>query len=84
MGTAGGDEQLGFDGGGIVTLHLDIGDYEPVELELHKVAYVLEARCNILSLSYIGEKAGLKGWWSKYKITLFTSQRCKDCCRAVH
>ncbi|KAG9759970.1 hypothetical protein KCU73_g3120, partial [Aureobasidium melanogenum] len=74
MGTAAGDEQLNVEGGGIVSLQLDIGDGQPVELELYNVAYAPNARCNILSLSQIGEKARLQGRWSADEITIETSE----------
>ncbi|KAH0166409.1 hypothetical protein KCU67_g4321, partial [Aureobasidium melanogenum] len=72
MGTAASDEELRIEGGGVVVLHLDIGDGQPVQLELHNVAYAPDARCNILSLSQVADKAGLRGHWSKDEITILT------------
>lgn len=73
MGTAAGDENLLIEGGGTVTLQLDIGDGEPVALELRNVAYAPTARCNILSLSYIAQKARLRGSWSRDELTITTA-----------
>lgn len=48
---------LRIEGAGTVLLQLTTDGNEPVELELHNVAYAQDARCNILSLSCIAEKA---------------------------
>ncbi|KAG9512183.1 hypothetical protein KCU93_g10402, partial [Aureobasidium melanogenum] len=74
MGTAASDEHLLIEGGGTVTLLLDIGDGQPVELEIHNVAYAPSARYNILSISQVAEKAGLRGHWSRDELTFHTAQ----------
>lgn len=64
---------LHIDGAGTVPLHLVTDGNDPVELELHNVAYAQDARCNILSLSWIAEKAKLRGIWSIKGISIMTA-----------
>ncbi|EJP62031.1 pol polyprotein [Beauveria bassiana ARSEF 2860] len=64
---------LHIDGAGTVPLHLITDGNDPVELELHNVAYAQDARCNILSLSWIAEKAKLRGIWGIKGISIITA-----------
>lgn len=68
---------LHIEGAGTVLLQLTIDDNEPVELELHNVAYAQDARCNILSLSWIAEKAKLTGVWGIKGISITTAEGFK-------
>ncbi|OAQ57917.1 integrase core domain-containing protein [Pochonia chlamydosporia 170] len=72
VGTA-GDGGLRIAGAGTVPLHLITDGNETVELELHNVAYAQDARCNILSLSWIAEKAKLRGIWGIKGISIMTA-----------
>jgi len=65
---------LDIEGAGTVPLQLITNDNDPVELELHNVAYARDARCNILSLSWIAEKAKLKGIWDINGISIKTAE----------
>jgi hypothetical protein len=64
---------LHIEGAGTVPLHLITDGNDPVELELHNVAYAQDARCNILSLSWIAEKAKLRGVWGIKGISIITA-----------
>ena len=63
---------LYIDGTGTVPLQLITDGNDPVELELHNVAYAKDARCNILSLSWIAERAKLRGVWGIDGISIKT------------
>lgn len=65
---------LHIEGTGTVLLQLITDGNEPVELELHHVAYARDARCNILSLSWIAEKAGLTGHWGIKGMSIRTAE----------
>ena len=65
---------LHIEGTGTVLLQLTTDRDEPVELELHHVAYAQDARCNILSLSWIAEKAKLTGHWGIKGISIRTAE----------
>ena len=65
---------LHIEGAGTVLLQLATDGNEPVELELHNVAYAQDARCNILSLSWIAEKAKLTGVWGIKGISIRTAE----------
>ncbi|KAL6240198.1 hypothetical protein RBB50_012907, partial [Rhinocladiella similis] len=65
---------LHIEGTGTVLLQLTTDGDEPVELELHNVAYAQDARCNILSLSWIAEKARLTGVWGIRGISIRTAE----------
>ena len=65
---------LHIEGAGTVLLQLTTNGNEPVELELHNVAYAQDARCNILSLSWIAEKAKLTGDWGIKGISIRTAE----------
>jgi len=53
------------EGHSTVPLLLHLSDEQPVELLLHNVAYAPTARCNLISLSFIAERAKLRGAWTK-------------------
>jgi hypothetical protein len=65
---------LHIEGAGTVLLQLTTDGDEPVELELHNVAYAQDARCNILSLSWIAERAKLTGVWGIKGISIKTAE----------
>jgi hypothetical protein len=73
VGTA-NNGSLHIEGAGTVLLQLTTDGNEPVELELHNVAYAQDARCNILSLSWIAEKAKLTGVWGIKGISIRTAE----------
>ncbi|KAK4546904.1 hypothetical protein LTR36_001636 [Oleoguttula mirabilis] len=56
IGTADEDVQIRVEGGGTIELPLCVDGEETVDLVLTTVAYAPNARCNILSLSWIDEK----------------------------
>lgn len=70
IGTADDDAGIQIKGGGKVTISLCVDGEETADLTLTAVAYAPKARCNILSLSWVAEKSGLQGNWSKANITL--------------
>jgi hypothetical protein len=65
---------LHIEGAGTVILQLTTHGDKPVELELRNVAYARDARCNILSLSWIAEKATLTGSWGIKGISIRTAE----------
>jgi len=70
VNTADDQGQLQIYGIGTALIYLTALDGDMIELEISNVAYAPSLRCNLLSLSVIAEKAGLKGCWSKTGITI--------------
>ncbi|KAK1050401.1 hypothetical protein LTR74_017041 [Friedmanniomyces endolithicus] len=70
VGTAEEDSQIEILGGGTVTLHLVVAGEETVDIVLTAVAYAPSARCNIVSASWLAEKAKLHGQWSNQHMTI--------------
>lgn len=64
VGTADGSGNLHVEGGGAVSLPLDASG-DVTDLVLQTVVYAPTSRCNILSLSLLSKRAGLKGQWGK-------------------
>ena len=65
---------LHIEGAGTVLLKLTSDKHDLVELELHNVAYAQDARCNILSLSWITERVKLTGVWGIKGISIKTAE----------
>ena len=63
FGTASDDDGLKVEGGGTVELLLHLPNEEPTVFTVTKVAYAPTARCNILSMSCLNERAGINGKW---------------------
>ena len=72
VATADDGSVLEIQGGGTVELCLDNTDGNNVILELSKVAYAPNVRCNILSQSALGQFGDLRGLWNKRGITIET------------
>lgn len=70
IGTADDDNGIQVVGGGNVTITLCVDGEETADLNLSTVAYAPNARCNILSMSWIAEKSAMTGNWGKTNITL--------------
>ncbi|KAG9511488.1 hypothetical protein KCV07_g10138, partial [Aureobasidium melanogenum] len=62
IGTANVEDTLHIEGNGTVSLSVSTGQGdESIQFEIHHVAYAPAARCNIVSVSWITEKALLRG-----------------------
>jgi len=72
VNTADDQGQLQIYGIGTALIYLTAPDGDMIELEISNAAYAPSSRCNLLSLSAIAEKAGLKGCWSKTGMTIET------------
>lgn len=74
VATADDGNVLEIKGGGTVELHLNTSDGNNAILELSKVAYAPNVRCNILSQSALGQIGNLRGFWNKKGITIETQE----------
>lgn len=74
VATADDGNVLEIQGGGSVELHLTNSNGDISILELSKVAYAPNVRCNILSQSALGQFGNLRGLWDKKGITIETEQ----------
>ncbi|SMY29126.1 unnamed protein product [Zymoseptoria tritici ST99CH_1A5] len=77
VGTANDPDALTIEGGGTVSFKLfDQEDPdEPTILTLGNVAYAPDARFNIISVSYLAERAHLRGEWSVHGMTIVDKDR---------
>lgn len=72
VATADDGNTLEIQGGGSAELHLTSPDGDDIVLELSRVAYAPNVRCNILSQSALGQNGSLRGMWNGTSITIKT------------
>ena len=72
IATADDVNTINIQGGGAVEVVTTTADNEEVSLELTRVAYSPDLRCNIISLSLLGQLGSLRGKWSANRIDIET------------
>jgi hypothetical protein len=74
INTAEGTESMLIKGGGSMVLPLEDKHGRITQLKLTKVVYAPSSRCNLLSLTEIAKKSGLRGHWGEDKLTFETRE----------
>ncbi|KAF4990463.1 hypothetical protein FGRMN_8456 [Fusarium graminum] len=65
-----GSQNVHIQGGGPVTIHLMSTDEIKTPLTILQAAYAPNARYNIISMTYLAKRAGLRGHWDTSRITI--------------